>query len=300
MKKLLVILMSLIMVLSMAVPVMAAEKAYVIDEADKITLASEAELNAQAKDFADKTGVDLVFMDTTGDQLPSSLMDTLKADYADDAVIMIHNIDNNKVATQAYGKADKILDDDALDELFEVYNAADTYKKGAADYFALAEKKLIASGEFKDTEGSEDFTDLAPEITEPVDETLPTQEQTVPDHRLKDRLVDDADLLTKDQEKRILEQLDAMSEEKQMDVAICFTDSFDQPTVVQAADDYFAYNGFGIGEEREGILMYVCMNTRDIYFATQGPNTISSFTVIMISNMVGEVGPYLTLEQYGA
>lgn len=299
MKKLLVLVMSLMMVLSMTVPVMAAEKSYVIDDGDKITLASETELNGQAKDFADKTGVDLVYMDTTGSQLPSEIIESIRGDYAEDAVIMVHNIDNNKVATKAFGKAGKILDEAALDELFKVYDAADTYKKGAADYFALAEKKLVATGEFKDSEGSDDFTDLAPEVTEPVNETEATEPQVVPDHRLKERLVDDADLLTKDQEERILEQLDAISKAKEMDVVIYTTDSFDQPTVVDAADDYFAYNGFGVGEDREGILMFVCMNTRDLYFATHGPNTISKFTDNTISKMVGEVGPYLTQEQYG-
>ncbi len=41
-----------------------------------------------------------------------------------------------------------------------------------------------------------------------------------------------------------------------------------QGSVMEAADDFYDYNGYGQGPDRDGLILYVCMDTRDIWIST--------------------------------
>lgn len=84
------------------------------------------------------------------------------------------------------------------------------------------------------------------------------------------RLVDDADLLSDGEESDLLEILDEISERQQVDVVVVTVGSMDGKTAEAYADDYFDYNGYGYGDERDGILLLVSMDERDCYISTSG------------------------------
>ena len=136
----------------------------------------------------------------------------------------------------------------------------------------------------------------ATDATDAADATDATEGSGV--ERLLPRLVDEADLLTDFEEEDILENLDQISEARSLDVVIAFVNSFSQSTVTAAADDFFDYNGFGIGPDRDGIVMYVCMGTRDVWFSTRGQDTFKHFTDANIQNMTEDVVPYLSSGDY--
>lgn len=84
------------------------------------------------------------------------------------------------------------------------------------------------------------------------------------------RLVDEADLLTDDEETSLLEQLDEISERQQVDVVVVTVNSLEGAGIVEYTDDFFDYNGYGFGEGRDGILFLISMEERDWYISTCG------------------------------
>lgn len=85
-----------------------------------------------------------------------------------------------------------------------------------------------------------------------------------------DRMVDEAGLLTADQEAKLEEKLDKISEEYKVDVVILTVDSLGGKSATAYADDYFDYNGYGLGKKKSGILLLVSMEERDWATSTKG------------------------------
>lgn len=84
------------------------------------------------------------------------------------------------------------------------------------------------------------------------------------------RLTDNASLLTEEEHETVAALLDAVSARCGADIVVVTTDSLDGKTPRDFADDFFDQNGFGTGEERSGVLLMVCMSTRDWYISTSG------------------------------
>lgn len=84
------------------------------------------------------------------------------------------------------------------------------------------------------------------------------------------RLVDDADLLDDSEEELLLTQLDEISERQQMDVVVVTVDSMFGKTAESYADDYYDENGYGFGQNKDGILLLVSMEEREWHITTTG------------------------------
>ena len=55
-----------------------------------------------------------------------------------------------------------------------------------------------------------------------------------------------------------------------MDIVVVTVNTLDGKTPQAYADDFFDYNGYGIGPDRDGILLLVSMEDRDWYISTRG------------------------------
>ncbi len=84
------------------------------------------------------------------------------------------------------------------------------------------------------------------------------------------RLIDGAGLLSDDEETAVLASLDEISERQQLDIVIVTTNSTDGRGVQAYADDYFDYNGYGFGADRDGILLLIDMGERMWAMSTSG------------------------------
>jgi len=91
------------------------------------------------------------------------------------------------------------------------------------------------------------------------------------------RLVDQADLLTDSEESALSDRLDEISERHQFDVVVVTVDSLEGETAVVYADDFYDYNGYGFGDERDGILLLISIEERDWCISTTGYG-ITAFT----------------------
>ena len=114
---------------------------------------------------------------------------------------------------------------------------------------------------------------------------------TMPDHRLKERLLDGADLLTEREEEKLLEKLDSMSQKHSSNIVLLTTYEH-SGSIRDFADDYFDYNGFQADYDGNGILFMLSMETREYAFSTCGTG-IDAFTDYGQDYMIEEMMPYL-------
>lgn len=111
------------------------------------------------------------------------------------------------------------------------------------------------------------------------------------------RLADDADLLTYSEKTSLLLLLDTISEKQEMDIVVVTTDSLEGYTPMEFADDFFDYNGYGYGENKDGILLLVSMEDNDWYISTKGYG-ITAVTDAGREYMSQQFLPYLSDGDY--
>lgn len=93
---------------------------------------------------------------------------------------------------------------------------------------------------------------------------------TIPSERLQPRLVDGADILSETEEADLLNQLDSVSESLEFDVVVATTYGLGGDYIRDVADDYYDYNGFGYGVNRDGCVLLIDMEGRDWWISTCG------------------------------
>ena len=91
------------------------------------------------------------------------------------------------------------------------------------------------------------------------------------------RLVDGAGLLSGSEAIALESRLDEISQRQNMDTIIVTLDGLEGHHVLDLADDIFDYNGFGMGEARNGIILLLSMEERDWAISTSGYG-ITAFT----------------------
>ena len=93
---------------------------------------------------------------------------------------------------------------------------------------------------------------------------------SIPAERQKERLTDSAGLLSSVENEELLGKLDEISVRQACDVVIVTTNGLGGKTPTEFADDFFDYNGFGIGPNADGILLMISMEDRDWAISTHG------------------------------
>lgn len=121
--------------------------------------------------------------------------------------------------------------------------------------------------------------------------------QTIPQERQLPRLVDEGDLLSASEESQLLTTLDEMSERHQCDVAVVTVKSLEGKKETRYADDFYDFNGYGMGDQKSGILLLVSMDERKWAISTYG-KAISAFTDSGLSYMEDRFQPLLTAGDY--
>lgn len=83
-------------------------------------------------------------------------------------------------------------------------------------------------------------------------------------------VVDEANLLTPQQEEDLAVYAESIINEYGMDVAIVVVSSLDGKSAQAYADDYFDYNGYGIGDDDSGVLFLLAIDDREYAISTYG------------------------------
>ena len=106
------------------------------------------------------------------------------------------------------------------------------------------------------------------------------------------RLVDDAALLEDYQAETVSSMLDETSENRNCDVIIVTVDSLGDKTAQEFADDYYDSGGYGMGDDKSGIMLLLAMEDRDWAISTTGYG-ITAFTDAGQGYLMDKVMPSL-------
>jgi uncharacterized protein len=274
MKRRLAIIITIIICFAAAMPAYADDAKYVFDEIEKIGSSSESKLNEKANDIYKETGIIVSYL-LVGDLQEDSI------DYAEGFY------------KETFGKEEGIL-------LIETDSEWYIHLQGElAGEFDKADREAMWEGcgnaEYYN-EGAEAFIDKAAELIEQKGISYVTSEKELQESH-HDRVVDKADLLTPDEESELEQKLNEISAEQKCDVAIVAVDSLGGKTAQAYADDYYDYEGYGMGSNDDGIMFVISMDERKWAITTHAFG-ITAFTDAGQQYIMEQVSPYLSEGDY--
>ena len=100
----------------------------------------------------------------------------------------------------------------------------------------------------------------------------------IPTERQKPLLVDEAGLLSEEESSTLINKLEEISQRQENEVAVVTVNSLEGKTAEAYADDYYDYNGYGYGENDDGLLLLVSMGEREWAVTTYGYCHTVAFT----------------------
>ena len=110
-------------------------------------------------------------------------------------------------------------------------------------------------------------------------------------------IVDDAEYLMQSELLFLSEELDKVREKYDFEVAIYTESDMTSGTAEASADDIYDYQGYGAGENDDGILLYICSDTREFHFTTHGKG-LEYFNSNGLKYLESKVVPYLSEDDY--
>ena len=247
-RKLTVLVALLLLCFSLNISAFATENTikYISDELDVLNSQEENALNAYAGYLAGKTGVDFIFVTTDQIEDIAEYVLTLSLGKSENKIVMVMNDEYwDLVLTGTALSAISVAQEDALGEAF---NAEDYYDTAVAAYMKEAASMF--------------WPDNGSQIADYQAVSVPTGYSL--------RLVDNADLLNNKEEATLLAKLDEISERQQADIVVVTADTLGGKTPMDYADDFYDYNGYGFGENNDGVLLLVSMEDRDWWMSTSG------------------------------
>ena len=99
-------------------------------------------------------------------------------------------------------------------------------------------------------------------------------------------------LFTEEETQTLEAMIEEIATEYAFDTVIVTTDDTEGKSSRDFADDYFDYGGYGIGEERSGILLLINMEESEVWLSTRGKG-LEFFTESEIDSQVEELVSYL-------
>ncbi|TCT12975.1 uncharacterized protein EDC18_11049 [Natranaerovirga pectinivora] len=111
------------------------------------------------------------------------------------------------------------------------------------------------------------------------------------------KVYDEANLLTSSEITTLNQRANELSQSLNMDIVIVTTLDNQGKTSRDYADDFYDYNGFGFGPDRDGLLLLFNMDDREVYISTAGI-AIRYLTDQRIERILDAVDPHLSSANY--
>ena len=243
----------------------ATEYHHVRDAEGLLSSENSQKIEEAAAAVLEKYGVDL-FAYVTGKTLkkPDSTGSSVYSTYSETDASLVMIIDKKDVYLKAYGRAESIFTADELNTILKQVKKQEKTASKFLKYIALTGDSLTEKG------------------------VMP-----IPEGRQLPRLVDDAGLLSQSEKYSLVSRLNSISENRKLDVVVVTNNSLNGKTVEAYADDFFDYNGYGYGENDDGILLLLSMDTREWAISTYG-KAISVFTDSVQEDITDKILTYLS------
>ncbi len=256
--KVFALLTAVVLCLTMIIPASAAGT-HVFDNTNMIGQISSLEAVAQNIEDTYGFSVLLCVTDGVGDEGTYAYCESLYTTNAakEDGIALTYNYGDNKYAFYCAGKAEELFPTDVQDgTLWNAFAYTETYYDGAIGYYNAVESILKTNN-----------------VTAPVATTEPTTE-FVPIDRTLPLVVDNADVLTDAEEADFTAKLEELGGKYELEVAILTVDTYEGKDGQAFADDFYDYNGYGYGENDDGLMIVFNTGkedgTRNITLTTHG------------------------------
>lgn len=233
----------LIFCISLSIPAFAAETNYIIDETGTLTDDELAEANEYADYLADMVGIDFIYAYTYDEDI-EAYAKQLSLGKRQNQVLMIENDDVWNVYLR--GTPENIIDDEDMKALREAFDNEENYDEAISAYMYAAAQLVQPNS------------------------TLSSGAESTVILDTRARVVDMAELLNDSEKTALLSKLDEISERQKLDIVVLTVNTLDGKTPRDYADDFYDYNGYGFGENKDGILLLVSMEDRDWWISTTG------------------------------
>ena len=110
-------------------------------------------------------------------------------------------------------------------------------------------------------------------------------------------VVDNAGVLYSDEITVLTEKAQSLQDTYDMDVVILVVTDLDGKSAQDYADDYYDYNGYGIGDDYSGMLLLIATESRDCWISTCG-EAIYVLTDYGIESIFSDFAGYLSENDY--
>ena len=298
-KRISAIIMVLVICVSFSVSAFAAKANYVVDESGTLTADELEDLNGLAETFANSTGCDILYALINDENIDVYAQNT-NLGKCENGIFMVENDKNWVIYT--YGKPTDYIDYDNINVLREAFeNADDTNNteslfKSVSAYMHKADEIVRENSSSVTSDSSTiENSNTATKNISGYNTTVGKNNTLVLENRT--RVVDMAELMDESEKSSLLSKLDEISERQQLDVVVVTVNTLDGKTPAAYADDFYDYNGYGYGQNKDGVLLLVSMEDRDWYISTTGYG-ITAFTDKGIDYISDEFKPYLSDGDY--
>lgn len=112
-------------------------------------------------------------------------------------------------------------------------------------------------------------------------------------------ITDSVGYLTEEQNKELSARLDKIREQYNFDIVFVSEDRISAYDAQAAADDIYDYNGYGYGENYDGILFYIADSERKYHFSVCGSDE-TIFNENGLAYLEKKIVPYLKKDNYYA
>jgi len=110
-------------------------------------------------------------------------------------------------------------------------------------------------------------------------------------------IVDEAGYLMQSELASLSKELDKVREKYDFEIAIYTESDMTSGSAQASAYDIYNYKGYGAGEDDDGILLYICSDTREYHFITHGKG-LKYFNSNGLKYLESKVVPYLAEDDY--
>lgn len=231
-----------------------------------------------------------------------------------DGVMIAYNTDTAEVAVERFGSANEIVSDHLVEFLCEsipeyredfgiwgvMYAAGSLFEYGLECYYGVEDDEDNTTIDGKDLDNHESQARVGEGAEMPAWYPVnPSEFKAYYDFKAS-RVVDTADILTDEEEEWLRNGIETASAESGKDIVI-FTDisTYGLDRSVYAAD-FYDFNGYGFGEEHEGVCLMVCMDPSDRgwWCCCTGSDTMSLYTEDYANEIDDNLYDYMVAGEY--
>lgn len=284
-KRIFSVLLTVVLCLSMFVSV-SATGLHISDPDYYLTDDEIIELNEKADYIYNTYGYYVMFC-IVKDSDVEYVFDIAESQYKNETdceygLALAHNVEAGKMAMYATESAQTIFTEEIIDVLSQVYNSNESYFGGVLGYFESVEEILENGNANNTVSENKDETEFAP-----VERTLPL-------------VVDNADILTDSEEAELGTKLNNLTETYKTEVAVVTVSDLEGKSPEAYADDYYDYNGYGYGDNDDGLLVVYKPGEegeRKLHITTHG-TAIDAFSDEKINDVLYEMKDLCVAEEY--